>query len=194
VILSQTLQAMRNVEACMREMLRVGARASSRSRTSATGATASTSSGHMPVSRTLPHNWYDTPNIHLCTVKDFEDLCVKLDAEILDERVINEGGHRARAAQLDGQPGRVPFSAEGVLAAAIERALRAAPLVQGAHQLIRGRLEFLRRGDRALDRLAAAREKLVVQRLRLRLGLAARARIPGAARDDDRRHLPGARM
>jgi methionine biosynthesis protein MetW len=47
--------------------------------------------GYMPVSRTLPHSWYDTPNIHLCTVKDFEDLCVKVGAEILDERVIHGG-------------------------------------------------------------------------------------------------------
>ena len=45
----------------------------------------------MPVSRTLPHSWYDTPNIHLCTVKDFKDLCAKIGAQILDERVIHEG-------------------------------------------------------------------------------------------------------
>jgi methionine biosynthesis protein MetW len=45
----------------------------------------------MPVSRTLPHSWYDTPNIHLCTVKDFEDLCAKVGAEILDERVLHAG-------------------------------------------------------------------------------------------------------
>jgi methionine biosynthesis protein MetW len=31
--------------------------------------------GRMPVSRELPYQWYDTPNIHLCTVKDFRDLC-----------------------------------------------------------------------------------------------------------------------
>src|SRR5260221_182411 len=48
--------------------------------------------GRMPVSKTLPYQWYDTPNIHLCTVKDFEGLCAKLGAEILDERVINDSG------------------------------------------------------------------------------------------------------
>ena len=93
VILSQTLQAMRDVEGVMNEMLRVGHEGIVtfpnfgywRHRLDVF-------LGHMPVSRTLPHNWYDTPNIHLCTVKDFEDLCAKLDAEILDERVINEGG------------------------------------------------------------------------------------------------------
>ena len=97
VILSQTLQAMRDVEGVMNEMLRVGREGIVtfpnfgywRHRLDVF-------LGHMPVSRTLPHNWYDTPNIHLCTVKDFEDLCVKLDAEILDERVINEGGTGAQ--------------------------------------------------------------------------------------------------
>ena len=92
VILSQTLQAMHNVELIMREMLRVGREGIVtfpnfgywRHRLDILR-------GHMPVSRTLPYQWYDTPNIHLCTVKDFEDLCAKLGAEILDERVISEG-------------------------------------------------------------------------------------------------------
>jgi methionine biosynthesis protein MetW len=92
VILSQTLQAMHNVELIMHEMLRVGREGIVsfpnfgywRHRLDVIG-------GHMPVSKTLPHQWYDTPNIHLCTVKDFEDLCHKLGAEILDERVINKG-------------------------------------------------------------------------------------------------------
>ena len=92
VILSQTLQAMHNVEGVMREMLRVGREGIVtfpnfgywRHRLDIFA-------GHMPVSKSLPHRWYDTPNIHLCTVKDFEDLCVKLGAVILDERVIHEG-------------------------------------------------------------------------------------------------------
>ena len=92
VILSQTLQAMHNVELIMREMLRVGREGIVtfpnfgywRHRLDILR-------GHMPVSRTLPYQWYDTPNIHLCTVKDFEDLCAKLGAEILDEQVISGG-------------------------------------------------------------------------------------------------------
>ena len=92
VILSQTLQAMHNVEGVMREMLRVGREGIVtfpnfgywRHRLDVLG-------GHMPTSTTLPHTWYDTPNIHLCTVKDFEGLCAKLNAEILDERVISGG-------------------------------------------------------------------------------------------------------
>jgi methionine biosynthesis protein MetW len=92
VILSQTLQAMRNAERVLNEMLRVGREGIVtfpnfgywRHRLDILG-------GHMPVSKTLPHAWWNTPNIHLCTVKDFEDLCRKVGAEILDERVIHEG-------------------------------------------------------------------------------------------------------
>jgi methionine biosynthesis protein MetW len=92
VILSQTLQAMRNAEVVLNEMLRVGRE----------GIVSFPNFGYwrhrldilrgrMPVSRTLPYSWYDTPNIHLCTLKDFEDLCAKVGAEILEERVIQGG-------------------------------------------------------------------------------------------------------
>jgi methionine biosynthesis protein MetW len=92
VILSQTLQSMRNAESVLREMLRVGREGIVtfpnfgywRHRIDILR-------GHMPVSKALPYCWWDTPNIHLCTVKDFEDLCVKVGAEILDERVIHGG-------------------------------------------------------------------------------------------------------
>ena len=92
VILSQTLQAMRNAGSVLTEMLRVGREGIVtfpnfgywRHRLDILR-------GHMPVSKTLPHAWWNTPNIHLCTVKDFEDLCVKVGAEILDERVLHEG-------------------------------------------------------------------------------------------------------
>ena len=39
--------------------------------------------GRMPVSELLPHNWYDTPNIHFCTVKDFEALCRQKKIKVL---------------------------------------------------------------------------------------------------------------
>ncbi|HEX4943318.1 MAG TPA: methionine biosynthesis protein MetW [Usitatibacteraceae bacterium] len=92
VILSQTLQAMRRSDHILAEMLRVGREGIVtfpnfgywRHRLSIL-------MGRMPVSESLPYQWYDTPNIHLCTVKDFEDLCVKVGAEILDERVLHEG-------------------------------------------------------------------------------------------------------
>lgn len=92
VILSQTLQAMRNVETVLREMLRVGRQGIVtfpnfgywRHRLDVL-------QGRMPVSKSLPYSWHDTPNIHLCTVQDFEDLCDKIGAEILDEHVIHAG-------------------------------------------------------------------------------------------------------
>ena len=40
--------------------------------------------GRLPVSKTLPYEWYDTPNIHLLTVKDFKDLCHKHDLNIVE--------------------------------------------------------------------------------------------------------------
>ena len=43
----------------------------------------------MPISKSLPNNWFDTPNIHLCTFNDFEELCRNLDISILDKKVLN---------------------------------------------------------------------------------------------------------
>lgn len=45
--------------------------------------------GRMPISKSLPNNWFDTPNIHLCTFNDFEELCRNLDIKILDKKVLN---------------------------------------------------------------------------------------------------------
>jgi len=44
--------------------------------------------GRMPVSRLLPFEWYDTPNIHFCTVKDFEALCAQMNIAILDQDIV----------------------------------------------------------------------------------------------------------
>ena len=78
VILSQTLQAMRHTEQIVSEMLRVGREAivtfpnfghwSHRLQVLR---------GRMPVSKNLPYQWYDTPNIHLCTVADFDAFCAE---------------------------------------------------------------------------------------------------------------------
>jgi len=110
VILSQTLQAMRNVEGVLREMLRVGREGIVtfpnfgywRHRLDVL-------QGYMPVSKTLPHSWYDTPDIHLCTVKDFRDLCRKIDANILDERVIHAGRQVTVLPNLRGSLGVFRF-------------------------------------------------------------------------------------
>jgi methionine biosynthesis protein MetW len=110
VILSQTLQAMRNAESVLNEMLRVGREGIVtfpnfgywRHRLDILR-------GHMPESKALPYKWYDTPNIHLCTVKDFEDLCVKVGAEILDERVLHDGRTKTFLPNLFGSLGVFRF-------------------------------------------------------------------------------------
>ena len=45
--------------------------------------------GKMPMSKFLPVMWYDTPNIHLCTFKDFEQLCCERNVKILDRLVVD---------------------------------------------------------------------------------------------------------
>ena len=73
VILGQTLQAFINPELVIKELLRVGKKA----------IITIPNFGHwkvrldllikgtMPITNSLPHNWYNTPNIHMCTIKDF---------------------------------------------------------------------------------------------------------------------------
>jgi methionine biosynthesis protein MetW len=46
--------------------------------------------GRMPVSKSLPYPWYESPNIHLCTIRDFEDLVKKKGYRILDEFYIQD--------------------------------------------------------------------------------------------------------
>lgn len=53
--------------------------------------------GMMPVSEALPYEWYDTPNIHLCTFKDFEKLCAQHDIDIINRFAVSDSplGHSA---------------------------------------------------------------------------------------------------
>jgi methionine biosynthesis protein MetW len=93
VILSETLQAIHRQEPLMKEMLRVGREAIVsfpnfgywRARIQIALA------GHMPVSKELPYQWYDTPNVHHCTLVDFEALCAKLGLRILERLVLTNG-------------------------------------------------------------------------------------------------------
>jgi methionine biosynthesis protein MetW len=50
--------------------------------------------GRMPVSKFMPYHWYDTPNIHFCTVKDFEALCQERNIRILARDVVGNGKTR----------------------------------------------------------------------------------------------------
>lgn len=76
VILSQTLQATRHTEALTREMLRVGREGVvSFPNFGYWKSRLNVLLGNMPVSKELPYQWYDTPNVHLCTLNDFETFC-----------------------------------------------------------------------------------------------------------------------
>jgi methionine biosynthesis protein MetW len=84
VILSQTLQATRQPKAVLEHMLRIGRRA----------IVSFPNFGHwrirgqilfngkMPMTETLSYRWYDTPNIHFCTIRDFIDLVDLIGAQI----------------------------------------------------------------------------------------------------------------
>ena len=95
VILSQTLQAMRHTEKIVFEMLRVGRQAivtfPNFGHWLARWQVAF--GGRMPVSAALPYQWYDTPNVHLCTIRDFERFCAAHSIRVL-ERIVLHAGRR----------------------------------------------------------------------------------------------------
>lgn len=94
VVLSQTLQATVQPKVVLSHMLRIGKRAIVsfpnfahwRARLSL-GLL-----GRMPVSTTLPYEWYETPNIHLCTIRDFTRLCGELGIVIENQKVLDAEG------------------------------------------------------------------------------------------------------
>ena len=97
VVLSQTLQAVHRVEAVLQEMARVARQGIvSFPNFGHWRHAASLLAGRMPVTKTIPYQWYDTPNIHLCTPKDFEILAAKLGLAIT-----------GRALLADDEPVRV---------------------------------------------------------------------------------------
>ena len=92
VVLSQTLQAMHQTEAVLHEMARVGRQ----------GIVSFPNFGHwrhlmsliggrMPVSPQMPYQWYDTPNVHLCTPRDFEILAARLGLVITGRALLANG-------------------------------------------------------------------------------------------------------
>jgi methionine biosynthesis protein MetW len=94
VILSQTLQATRNPAEVLRNLVRIGRHAivsfpnfghwRVRLRLTLTG--------RMPVSEALPETWYETPNIHLCTIRDFLDLANQLGIEVERSLALDNDG------------------------------------------------------------------------------------------------------
>jgi methionine biosynthesis protein MetW len=93
VILSLTLQAVHRTEPLVREMLRVGREAIvSFPNFGFWAHRLQLFAGRMPVSRDLPYQWYNTPNVHLFTIRDFETFCATHDTRILERIVMNGRG------------------------------------------------------------------------------------------------------
>ena len=92
VILSQTLQAFLNPEKVLDELLRVGKKA----------IVTIPNFGHwrvrlnllfkgtMPITETLPHKWYNTPNLHMCTIKDFYNFCDNKEIKFIKSLALNQ--------------------------------------------------------------------------------------------------------
>jgi len=95
-ILSQTIQATRRPRDVLEQLLRIGQRA----------IVSFPNFGHwrirsqimfrgrMPVTQNLSYAWYDTPNIHFCTIKDFAVMCEELDAKVETSVALNAQGQR----------------------------------------------------------------------------------------------------
>ncbi|HZP18772.1 MAG TPA: methionine biosynthesis protein MetW [Bauldia sp.] len=96
VILSQTLQATHRPREVLEQLLRIGRKA----------IVSFPNFGHwrmrrlllftgrMPVTRSLPYSWYDTPNIHFCTIRDFVELCREIGARIEKATALRADGSR----------------------------------------------------------------------------------------------------
>ena len=67
-------------------------------------------SGKMPITPELPSSWYETENIHLCTIKDFENLCLKESISIKDKVFINRNGNQGSLSKINPNL----FAVEGV--------------------------------------------------------------------------------
>jgi len=99
-ILAQTIQATRRPREVLEELLRIGERAVVslpnfgywRMRTQLM------LHGRMPVTADLPYSWYDTPNIHFCTIRDFVNLCEEVGAKV------------EKAVALDGNGDKIGLS------------------------------------------------------------------------------------
>jgi len=92
VVLSQTLQAFLNTEKVINQLLRIGKKA----------IVTIPNFGHwkmrlqllikgtMPVTEALPNEWYNTPNLHMCTIKDFYNFCEKRNIKIFRSLSLNK--------------------------------------------------------------------------------------------------------
>ena len=101
VIMSQTIQVLKEPKKALLEVTRIG---KERIVTIPNFGQLTTRlkllfGGKMPVTGSLPNHWYDTENIHLCTIKDFEVLCRDCEINILNKRFFNTSGQESALAK-----------------------------------------------------------------------------------------------
>lgn len=98
VVMTETLQATKEPQKLVKELLRIGEECIVTFPNFAHWACRLhlLSQGTMPVAKHLPHQWFDTPNIHLCTVHDFDTLCDSLSLKVIDRFVV-DAQYRSRS-------------------------------------------------------------------------------------------------
>jgi methionine biosynthesis protein MetW len=103
VLLTQTLQAVQKPDLLVEEMLRIGKKciitfpnfAYWRYRLYLI------TKGRMPVSPYIPYEWYNTPNIHFCTIKDFDALCKEKNIKVLNRTVVDDNYQNSGLMNID---------------------------------------------------------------------------------------------
>lgn len=92
VLCLSALQMMKNVEGVLRDIARVGREAIvSFPNFAYWPHRVALLRGRMPVSKTLPYEWYDTPNLRCATIKDFEELANQVGLEVLECVALHDG-------------------------------------------------------------------------------------------------------
>ncbi|MBU8902819.1 MAG: methionine biosynthesis protein MetW [Victivallales bacterium] len=99
VVVSNTLQEVKRPDHLLQEVVRVGKKALVSFINFANIKTRSQLflKGTMPESKNLPYHWYDTPNIHLATIRDFRDLCSSLNIKIIKEIPLGKNNFLAKS-------------------------------------------------------------------------------------------------
>ena len=92
VVLSQTVQTIHQTEKILREVVRVGKESIvSFPNFGHWSHRLAVSLGRMPVSKSLPYQWYNTPNVRVLTVADFEKLASSLGLQVIDQYILHDG-------------------------------------------------------------------------------------------------------
>ena len=102
VVMSQSIQALKKPEVALEEIVRIGKEcivsipnfANIKCRLQLFF------KGQMPVSSALPHDWYSTPNLHLCSLEDFEELCKKSNIKIVERKLSKINGEESILMKL----------------------------------------------------------------------------------------------